>query len=89
MEQRDSMQSDHDLLIQLNVNVTAMRSEMQASSQSSSAQFTDHETRIRVLERQSNNLLGGSSAAKWLIGILLVIAGLVEPVLMYYLTAKG
>lgn len=77
-QQMQQMQTDHDLLIQLNVNVQTMRDEMRQNTQQVSGQVTDHETRLRVLEQNSNSMQGASTGrkdmsgtVKWVIGTLI------------------
>lgn len=91
MEQAEStMQSDHDLLIKLNENVTHMREEMRVTSDSITRQVGDHEVRIRLLESGINSEVVErkvkkelSSTIKWSIGILVAIAAIVEPFLIW------
>jgi hypothetical protein len=89
MNQEEIMQSktDHDLLIILNENVTHMRDEMKQNNQIMSAQATDFEARLRVLEANTNIFSGARGGTKYLVGMLLVVAGLIEPV-VFYLVSK-
>lgn len=75
--------SDHDLLIQLTVNVSSMRDEIRQNAAQVNSQVTDHETRIRVLEQATNNQQGVnlsrkemSSTVKWVIGTLVATLAL-------------
>ncbi len=90
MEQSENtMQSDHDLLIKLNENVTHMREEMRITNDSITRQVGDHEVRIRLLENGINSDAVEkkvkkelSSTVKWSIGILVALAAVVEPILI-------
>jgi hypothetical protein len=92
---KDTMQSDHDLLIKLNENVTHMREEMRVTNDSITKQVGDHEVRIRLLENGINSETGEkkakkefSAATKWAVGVLIAIAGVVEPILILYIAGK-
>lgn len=84
------MQSDHDLLIKLNENVAHMREEMRIAGDSTTRQTADHEVRIRLLENGINSEAVErkvkkelSATIKWSIGILIAIAAVVEPFLIW------
>lgn len=70
-------QSDHDLLVTLVANVGTMREEMRQNNLQFNTQASDHEMRIRALERISINTGGEkqgrhemSNAVKGVIGVL-------------------
>lgn len=96
MEQpRDIMQSDHDILIKLNENVTHMREEMRITNASITQQVSDHELRIRLLENGINSETAEkkakkelSATMKWGLGFLVAVAGILEPVLILYIANK-
>lgn len=93
MDTASTSTSDHDLLIQLNVNVTSMRDEMRQSNTQLNGQIADHETRIRILERHDDTNKGSKqgvgNSAKWMIAALGAIAAVVEPIIMVYLGTKN
>lgn len=84
------MQSDHDLLIKLNENVTHMREEMRITNDSITKQVGDHEVRIRVLENgissdavEKKVKKEFGATGKWLIGILVAMVAVIEPFLIW------
>lgn len=95
MEPKDTMQSDHDLLIKLNENVTHMRDEMRVTNDVITKQVGDHEVRIRLLENGVNSVSGEkqakkelSATMKWAVGLLIAVAGIIEPILILYIASK-
>lgn len=73
--------TDHDLLIQLNTKFDAFSSEMKDANKQSTEKITDHEVRIRALERHDNvqdGTISGVKSATYIANgiILLVIAAL-------------
>lgn len=83
MEQRESMQTDHDLLITLIANVNSMRDEMRSNNTQFSTQVSDHEARIRLLERGADTAKGMSSGSKSVISAAFLVVGVVEPIILW------
>ncbi len=68
------IQNDHDLLIELRTEVRAIREDIKGVSNSLSARVNDHETRIRTVEKETDNLMGkmvfGISIISFLMAII-------------------
>lgn len=70
--------NDHDLLIELRTEMRGMREDIKSLSDGVTVRINDHETRIRSLEKTTENLM-----AKMVFGIALfsfimtIISGLV------------
>lgn len=82
MEPIMQAQSDHDLLVTLVANVGSMREEMRQNSMQVTTQASDHETRIRLLERTiitqggaSQGRKDVSTTVKWGVGTLIALLG--------------
>lgn len=73
MEQQ--MQSDHDLLVTLVAKVDAFI-----------AGQTDHEARLRVLEKSENRNEGAQGASKGFVATLIAIMAVAEPIVFWLIT---
>lgn len=73
----ENVSSDHDLLIQLNTKFDAFSTEMKESNKQSSEKITDHEVRIRTLEKHNNvqdGSISGTKSTMVVISTILTIA---------------
>lgn len=73
--QMQQMQSDHDLLVSLNTKVDAFI-----------VTNTDHEARIRVLEKSQSTDEGASGASKGFVTILISVVAVVEPIVFWLIS---
>lgn len=64
-------QNDHDVLIELRTEMRGMRSDIKTLSDTLSKSVSDHETRIRALEKTADNLMG-----KMVFGITIISFGM-------------
>jgi len=73
--------TDHDLLIELRVEMRGVRDDIQKLTDGTSGTLSDHERRIRSLEDTRQASVGRSGAISWIGGvtyaIIAVVAGLV------------
>lgn len=65
---------DHDALIRVETKIDSFISAQ-----------ADHEARIRIVESNNDKLQGTIRGLRWALGIGLSLAGLVEPMVFFYL----
>jgi hypothetical protein len=61
-------QSDHDILIELRTEMRLLRDTLKTSFDGTKEMLTDHETRLRLIEKNGNRFLGRQSIVGALIG---------------------
>lgn len=77
--------NDHDLLIELRTEMRGMREDLKTMSDGVSLKITDHETRLRSIEKLTDNL-----NMKLLIGgVLLTFVGGIVSAVIIGLIKKG
>ena len=64
----DENSSDHDLLLELKGDVKALIADVKEIKDNTKSTLTDHETRIRGLEKQNQSFFGGLKAIHISIG---------------------
>lgn len=75
---------DHDRLVRLEGKIDtfiALQGDVKA-------EISDHESRMRLLESESNSNKGTLKGIKWVIGIVITVIGILEPLVLLYLS-KG
>lgn len=70
-------------LARIDTTLNAFVAEVRQSSTESAQRMTDHEVRLRALEKLNNELQGSRDSMKALITVIGVIAGIVEPMILY------
>lgn len=73
--------TDHNLLIEVNTNVKNLTTTLNAYTQSSGTKLDDHETRMRALEADNQQLKGSQRNQRWMLTILGAFVGIVGIVL--------
>jgi hypothetical protein len=71
-------QNDHDLLVELRTEMRGVREDIKGLSEGTSEKISDHETRLRALEKDGNRWFGKQS----IIGAL--AAGAISIVVTYF-----
>jgi hypothetical protein len=74
-------QSDHDLLIELRTEMRGMRGDIKGLSASTSATISDHETRIRLNEKDIEAIKTSSSTWRFMLTTGLTILGVVVAII--------
>lgn len=72
--------SDHDLLVTLTVTVNNMREEIKSSNNDFSNRQLDMETRLRVVERDNEQLRGSRNAMRWMIAVSTAITTIIAAI---------
>lgn len=67
--------NDHDLLIEVNTNVKNLTSTLNSYTQAANTTMNDHETRIRVLETDNQQLRGSQKNQRLMLSILSAVVG--------------
>lgn len=67
--------NDHDLLIEVNTNVKNLTSTLNTYTQASNTTLNDHETRLRVLEQDNQQLKGSQKNQRTMLSILSAVVG--------------
>ena len=73
--------ADHDLLIEVNANVKNLTTTIAAHIESNNRLTDDHETRIRALEAEAQQLKGSQKALKVTMTVVSTLFGLVSAAL--------
>lgn len=73
--------TDHNLLIEVNTNVKNLTTTLNAYTQASNTTLSDHETRMRALEADNQQLKGSQRNQRWMLTILGAFVGIVGIVL--------
>lgn len=66
-------QSDHDLLIELRVIITEMRRDMKEMKDGVALTLTDHEQRLRALEKAGERWFGKQTAIAGFLGAVIAL----------------
>lgn len=67
--------NDHDLLIEVNTNVKNLTATLNTYTQASNTTLNDHETRLRVLEQDNQQLKGSQKNQRMMLSILSAVVG--------------
>ena len=66
-------ESDHDILLDMRGDIKVLKEAMQEMKDTTKAQITDHELRIRLIERWVWSAIGVLTVAVIIIGWILII----------------
>lgn len=75
MDNPVSNTNDHDLLIEVNTNVKNLTATLNTYTQASNTTLNDHETRIRVLEQDNQQLKGSQKNQRTMLSVLSAVVG--------------
>lgn len=67
--------NDHDLLIEVNTNVKNLTATLNTYTQAANTTMNDHETRIRVLETDNQQLKGSQKNQRMMLSVLSAVVG--------------
>lgn len=81
MDAPQTTSADHDLLIEVNTNVKNLASTLNSYTDSNNRITSDHETRLRQLENDNQQLKGAQKAQKTWMAIISFLGGLVSIIL--------
>ena len=84
MELEKLQREDHDLLLKLHGKIDTLIT----LQRNTGNDLADHEVRIRAAEKESTSLRGTITGIRWVLGGVAAVAGIVEPIVLFYLT-KG
>lgn len=73
--------ADHDVLIELNTNVKNLSITLQSYIAATSTQITDHETRLRDLEKDNSEHAGSIKSQKFSMQVISVVFTVVATVI--------
>lgn len=79
----ETLPADHDLLIRLDQKLDSHIAEVRQNNANFTFNATDHETRIRVLERDADQQKGTIRTLKYILTALGVVAAIADPLLFW------
>lgn len=74
-------QTDHDLLIELRTEMRGMRYDIKGLSDSTARTISDHETRIRLNEKDVENIKSSSATWRFMLSTGLTVLGIVVAII--------
>jgi hypothetical protein len=81
--------SDHDLLIEVSANVKNMSSNLITYNQNNGTMFTDHESRLRVVEGKVESITSEQHTQQRSLRTMLTVIGTILGVVSVVLTIIG
>lgn len=77
--------SDHDVLIRVETKMDSLTTELRTSNVNAATQLTDHETRIRVLEKSDEMKIGDQTGAIRTRNFVITIISILLTVISIYI----
>lgn len=83
MDQPGLNPADHDLLLKLSENVSALRNEVRDVTQRLGSQLSDHEARLRLQEAATDRNEGAWRMSRWLIAASSVLLLSLQAIILW------